>query len=74
MHSIKIKDFEISNNQPFTLIAGPCVIENRKHAIKMAKLIYEICQITPSDLNLSTIRSNLPWIYLETRIRPIKFY
>ena len=44
MHSIKIRNFEISNNKPFTLIAGPCVIENREHAIKMAKLIYEICK------------------------------
>ena len=44
MNSIKIKNFEISNKKPFTLIAGPCVIENREHAIKIAKLIYEICK------------------------------
>ena len=44
MHSIKINNFEISNTKPFTLIAGPCVIENREHAIKMAKFIYEICK------------------------------
>ncbi len=43
MHNIKIKNFEISNKKPFTLIAGPCVIENREHAIKIAKIIYEIC-------------------------------
>ena len=44
MHSIKIRNFEISNEKPFTLIAGPCVIENREHAIKMAKIIDEICK------------------------------
>ena len=55
MHSIKINNFEISNTKPFTLIAGPCVIENREHAIKMAKYIDEICKNI--DLNLSIIIS-----------------
>ena len=30
MKSIQVDDFEISNDKPFTLIAGPCVIENEK--------------------------------------------
>ena len=51
MHSIKINNFEISNVKPFTLIAGPCVIENREHAIKMAKYINEICK----NINLNFI-------------------
>ena len=42
MKKIKINNFEISNAKPFCLIAGPCVIENREHAIKMAKLINTI--------------------------------
>ena len=40
---IKIKDFVISNDNRFTLIAGPCVIENRDHALKTASLISDIC-------------------------------
>ena len=40
---IKIKDFIVSNNSRFTLISGPCVIENRDHALKTASLISDIC-------------------------------
>ena len=40
---IKIKDFVVSNDNRFTLIAGPCVIENREHALKTASLISDIC-------------------------------
>ena len=44
MKKIEINNFKISNNDSFCLIAGPCVIENRDHTVKMAELIYEICQ------------------------------
>jgi 2-dehydro-3-deoxyphosphooctonate aldolase (KDO 8-P synthase) len=44
MISIKISNFEISNNLPYTLIAGPCVIENKDHAIKIAGMIDNICK------------------------------
>ena len=43
MISIKINNFEISNNLPFTLISGPCVLENKEHAIKIADKIINIC-------------------------------
>ena len=51
MKNIKINNFNISNTNPFCLIAGPCVIENRDHTIKIAQLIYEICQ----DLKINFI-------------------
>ena len=35
-HKVKCSDFEIANDQPFTLIAGPCQLENETHAIKMS--------------------------------------
>ncbi len=41
--SIKILNFEVSNNLPFFLIAGPCSIENKDHAIHHAGVINEIC-------------------------------
>ena len=44
MKNIKINNFSISNASSFCLIAGPCVIENKDHTIKMAGLIHEICQ------------------------------
>ena len=41
--SVKIKNFEINNSNPFVLIAGPCAIESKDHAIDMASRIKEIC-------------------------------
>ena len=43
MHSIHLNNFEISNSLPFTLIVGPCVIENIDHTLKLAEKISEIC-------------------------------
>ena len=44
MKKIHINNFLISNNAPFCLIAGPCVLENRDHAINIAEMIYKICE------------------------------
>jgi len=44
MNNIQIADFEISNNNQFILIAGPCVIENENHSLMMTEKIAEICQ------------------------------
>ena len=44
MRKIELADFEISNNNPFVLIAGPCVIENENHSLMIAEKITEICQ------------------------------
>jgi len=46
MKNIKIDNIEISNNLPFTLIVGPCVLENRDHAIKIAEKISNVCNQT----------------------------
>ena len=35
-HIVKCANFEIANNKPFTLIAGPCQLENETHALKMS--------------------------------------
>ena len=40
---VKVKDFIINNSKPFTLIAGPCVVENLDHALKTANKINDIC-------------------------------
>ena len=39
---LNISDLRISNNLPFTLIAGPCVIESKNHALEMAKNLTSI--------------------------------
>ena len=44
MKSIKINNFEIANDKPFTLIAGPCVIESQDHALGLAEEISRICE------------------------------
>jgi len=51
MISIKVNNFEISNDLPFTLIAGPCVLESLNHAIKIAGIIKEIC----NDLKINFV-------------------
>jgi len=38
MKNLKVKcsNFEIANDKRFTLIAGPCQLENEEHAMKMS--------------------------------------
>jgi len=42
MHTVKIGKLEIANDRPFTLIAGPCALESRQHALEMSAAIKEI--------------------------------
>ena len=39
MNKIKLNKFQISNNDQFVLIAGPCVIESETHSLMMAEKI-----------------------------------
>jgi len=50
-HKVKCSDFEIANDKPFTLIAGPCQLESEEHAIKIST---ELKKIT-SDLGINLI-------------------
>tara|TARA_A100001015_G_scaffold266061_1_gene314962 strand:+ start:107 stop:937 length:831 start_codon:yes stop_codon:yes gene_type:complete len=43
MISINLKNFIISNDSPFILIAGPCVIENENHSMMIAEQLHKIC-------------------------------
>lgn len=49
---VKVNDISIANNLPFTLVAGPCQIENLDHALYMADSIKKI-----------TDKLNIPFIY-----------
>lgn len=49
---IKIKDFEAGGNNPFILIAGPCVVENEKLAFDTAE-----------ELKKITTELNIPFVY-----------
>src|SRR5690349_1577788 len=42
----------IGDGLPLVFIGGPCAIESRDHAFKMARLIGDICR-----------RLDVPWIY-----------
>ena len=42
-HQITVGGLEIANDLPFTLIAGPCQLESRDHAMEMAEALTEIC-------------------------------
>ena len=50
-HKVKCANFEIANDMPFTLIAGPCQLENEAHAMKIST---ELKKIT-SDLGINLI-------------------
>ncbi len=50
-HKVKCSNFVIANDKPFTLIAGPCQLENEQHAIKMST---ELKKIT-SELGINLI-------------------
>ncbi len=50
-HKVKCSKFEISNDMPFTLIAGPCQLENEDHALKIST---ELKKIT-SEVGLNFI-------------------
>ena len=43
IRQVKINNFAISNSLPLALIAGPCQLENREHAIHIAENIKKIC-------------------------------
>jgi 2-dehydro-3-deoxyphosphooctonate aldolase (KDO 8-P synthase) len=50
-HTVTCANFEIANNKPFTLIAGPCQLESEAHAIKISS---ELKKIT-TDLGINLI-------------------
>ena len=50
-YKVKCGNFEIANNNPFTLIAGPCQLESEEHALKIST---ELKKIT-SDLKINLI-------------------
>ena len=50
-HKVKCSNFEIANDKPFTLIAGPCQLENVDHALKISS---ELKKIT-TDLGINLI-------------------
>jgi 2-dehydro-3-deoxyphosphooctonate aldolase (KDO 8-P synthase) len=44
--TVQVGDIEIGNRRPFVLIAGPCQIESRSHALEMAHALREISRRT----------------------------
>ena len=49
--NLVLNNIEIANDKPFVLIAGPCVVESKDHALEMATKIKSICE----ELNISFI-------------------
>ncbi|MEL6169941.1 MAG: 3-deoxy-8-phosphooctulonate synthase [Pseudomonadota bacterium] len=50
--SVQIGDITVANDRPFVLIAGPCQIESRDHALMMAEGIASAAEA-----------AGIPWIY-----------
>ncbi len=47
---VKVKNLEFANNKKLCLIAGPCQMESRDHAFKIAQSLKNICQKLGIDL------------------------
>ena len=67
MINISLNNFQISNNLPVVLIAGPCVIENESHSMMMVEKISKISKNLNIDFifkssfdkaNRSSLKSN----------------
>jgi len=41
--TLKIGPVTVGNDQPLALIAGPCVLESRAHALEMSQALVEMC-------------------------------
>ena len=50
-HKVKCSNFEIANDKPFTLISGPCQLENEEHALKISSELKKITE----DLGINLI-------------------
>ncbi len=50
--NIRLQNFEIGNDQPLVLLAGPCALESRDHALRMS-----------SALQALSVRLGIPLIY-----------
>tara|TARA_B100000949_G_scaffold79831_1_gene71267 strand:+ start:1269 stop:2138 length:870 start_codon:yes stop_codon:yes gene_type:complete len=48
----KVNPVKIGNTEPLAFIGGPCAIENKEHAFKVASMIQKICE-----------KLSIPWIY-----------
>ncbi|MEQ8604053.1 MAG: 3-deoxy-8-phosphooctulonate synthase [Marivibrio sp.] len=43
-HTVTLSDIAIANDRPFALIAGPCQMESRDHALMMSETLKAICE------------------------------
>ena len=42
-HSVSIGSLTLANDRPLTVIAGPCALESRAHALEVSQALQEIC-------------------------------
>ena len=57
--TVKCGKLSISNNKPFVLIAGPCQLENEKHALEVANELKKITEKLNIYLLKEVIANNL---------------
>ena len=62
--SVKCGKLNISNSNPFTLIAGPCQLENEKHAINVATELFEIDEFIITGVS-KMIKQPRPFFVIE---------
>ena len=66
-HKVKCSSFEIANDKPFTLIAGPCQLENESHAMKISNELKKKRVILYSNYFFKKISKN-ETTFFQTKI------
>ena len=64
---IKCNKINISNSKQFTLIAGPCQLENEKHAFDVANKRKEITKKLNHVLEEMITKNPNQWIWTHNR-------
>lgn len=41
--TVRVGEIDIANDRPFVLMAGPCAIESRDHALEVAEALVAVC-------------------------------
>ena len=59
MNKITLKNFTISNQDPFALVAGPCQIESESHVLMMAEN-FSLCVFLRIYILVNMLQINVP--------------
>ena len=54
-HHVSVDGLALGNDLPLVLIAGPCALESRAHALEVSAALVEICRATRHQADLQDL-------------------